>query len=178
MAKHASPISIEIDSSRINRMFRSFEDRQKEYLRLAMANSLKEVSLRAVGKYMVRHPWSHKTKKFDLSRRGGKLLGIMTGRLSRSILGSYAPSRGGGAEGSREGIEQIEVKPRAIEVIGKKGSRVPYARIHEKGGMAGPRRKVQIPARPYLKPALMDSKNKIVNFFQKAMTELAKSADK
>ena len=32
----------------------------------------------------------------------------------------------------------------------KLGSNVEYARIHQKGGMAGRGRKVKIPARPYL----------------------------
>lgn len=33
------------------------------------------------------------------------------------------------------------------------GGTVPYARIHELGGMAGRGRQTKIPARPYLKPA-------------------------
>jgi len=86
-------------------------------------------------------------------RRGPKLR-IITGRLARSILGSrktFAQSMGGAVES----IEEVRT-PRVgvVELI--KGSKVPYAAIHEYGGRAGRAGSVSIPRRSYLRPALRD----------------------
>lgn len=64
-----------------------------------------------------------------------RYLGVGTGRL-RSSLSSIAPFKRGGA------------------YIGGISTNVVYARIHELGGYAGRGRKVRIPARPYLSPAI------------------------
>lgn len=71
-------------------------------------------------------------------------LGVVTGRLRQSITG------------------RVEV--RGIQVRGIIGpQRVAYAAIHELGGQAGRRSaRVDIPARPYLAPALEESRDLIV----------------
>ena len=86
-------------------------------------------------------------------RRGAKLR-IITGRLARSILGSrktFAQNMGGAVES----IEEITT-PRVGVVELTKGSKVPYAAIHEYGGQAGRGGRARIPRRSYLRPGLRD----------------------
>lgn len=86
-------------------------------------------------------------------RRGAKLR-IITGRLARSILGSrktFAQRMGGAVES----IEEITT-PRVGVVELTKGSKVPYAAIHEYGGKAGRGGRARIPRRSYLRPGLRD----------------------
>ncbi len=52
-------------------------------------------------------------------------------------------------DGLLQGTLDTEVTNWGVRVGSIKGS-VSYARIHQKGGMAGKNRKVKIPARPYL----------------------------
>ena len=88
-------------------------------------------------------------------RRGPKLR-IITGRLARSILGSrrtFAQNMGGAVES----IEEVRT-PRVGVVLLFKGSKVPYAAIHEYGGLAGREKSVSIPRRSYLRPAVRDER--------------------
>ena len=65
--------------------------------------------------------------------RLGEFPGVVSGRLRQSVRSVVRGSAGG---------LMVEIGPNRK-----------YARIHELGGMAGPGRKVQIPARPYIWPA-------------------------
>lgn len=66
-------------------------------------------------------------------------------RLSRSLMDSLV--RGGRGNAS-------EILPDGSFLFGIDLNIIPYARIHEKGGTAG--RGVTLPARPYIKPAILD----------------------
>jgi phage gpG-like protein len=57
------------------------------------------------------------------------------------------------------------------------GSSVPYAAIHEYGGSAGRNRSVQIPARPYLNPALEKSETKIFRILKLKLDLTIKAAE-
>jgi phage gpG-like protein len=57
--------------------------------------------------------------------------------------------------GAVESIEEVRT-PRVGVVELVKGSKVPYAAIHEYGGNAGRAGSVSIPRRSYLRPALRD----------------------
>lgn len=52
-------------------------------------------------------------------------------------------------DGLLQGTIDTEINSKGVRVGSIKGN-VPYARIHQKGGMAGRNHKVRIPARPYL----------------------------
>ena len=94
-------------------------------------------------------------------KRGGRPLAtkltVRSGRLIRSL----SPQGGSRYRGSAasEQIRQIRVSGGRIK--GFFGSRVPYARIHEEGGTfvhpnlygRGIKAVINMPARPYLKPA-------------------------
>jgi len=92
---------------------------------------------------------SHIKSKYLSGPRPAKL-GVVTGTLRGSVLVSPAKRMLG-------------------EIVGKVFTVLRYALIHEKGGMAGKRRKVRIPARPYFAPALEDNRNKIMDFFRGAV---------
>ena len=112
---------------------------------------------RAVSKYMDNVAGVSGQSTFGLIqgklRRGPKLR-VITGRLLRSILGSrrtFAQNMGGAVES----IEEVRM-PRVGVVELVKGSSVPYAAIHEYGGLAGRDKSVSIPRRSYLRPAFRD----------------------
>jgi phage gpG-like protein len=76
----------------------------------------------------------HISKRNYLSGPRPEKLGVVTGHLRSSVRGTVQDSN-------------------IIRGILSAGP-LPYAAIHELGGMAGRGRKVRIKARPYLKPAL------------------------
>lgn len=92
-------------------------------------------------------------------------LRIVTGRLARGLTGA----RKGGQ--NPESIYRFETSPGEYRLTF--GTRVPYAAIHEFGGMAGRGHKVHIPGRPYLGPALQDETPTIVNLFDQKLQQLA-----
>ncbi len=97
--------------------------------------------------------------------RPGKSPGVKTGALRRSIQ-----------------VDRTKINELSVGV----GSNLKYARIHEYGGVITPVRakalkfpvadgtwvitqKVNMPARPYLRPALKKNRKKIIAEFQKGM---------
>lgn len=95
------------------------------------------------------------------NKLSGQILKRKTGRLAGSIATA----------------QEI----RGQDVIGKVGSNLKYARIHELGGVIRPKnfrflhfvvngqevfaKKVTIPKRPYIKPSIEESSKKIANIF-------------
>jgi HK97 gp10 family phage protein len=78
---------------------------------------------------------------------------VDTGRLRRSIRSRFDPRQGGGVS----------------IIVGSFG--VPYARIHEfgtiwAGGTLRLARKAAYPPRPYLRPALQDSRDRIIDIIR------------
>jgi len=61
-------------------------------------------------------------------------------------------------------------------VEGSVGANKVYARIHELGGYAGPGRKVLIPARPYLLPALLKNVKKVKDMLKENFWKLVGKA--
>lgn len=76
---------------------------------------------------------------------GGNQLQVQTGRLQNSILTAFE-------DGGATGLVY---------------SNVEYARIHELGGYAGKNKRVLIPARPYLTPALYKNFKETLDFIKK-----------
>lgn len=167
----------------------------RAFLREALIDSMRHVGLVATSKYMVqtRAKFSKGGVKIT-GRKKGKKLNIMTSRLMRSLIGAASFAQGGA--GARETIKKIVFKQR--KAVGQYGTKVPYAAIHEFGGVTRPHvivprrkkflvfrgrddklvfaRKVnhpgsRIPARPYLGPALLDSKQQIVEFVRMRMNQ-------
>jgi phage gpG-like protein len=102
------------------------------------------------------------TNPSKLTMRSGRLLGSLVGarrftavRLPSSVdrfaAKQFSSSGAGFSRGKKEAIRRVKVS--AGQVSAEIGSEVPYAAIHEFGGMAGRGKTVNIPARPYLQPA-------------------------
>lgn len=76
-------------------------------------------------------------KKRDYKKSGGLKKGVAEREAKRLIL-------------VQRGRLKNSVKSAADGTMVAVGSNLDYARIHQKGGQAGRRKKVKIPARPYL----------------------------
>lgn len=136
----------------------------------------------AVSRYMRKASGVTNTEQQTLGPNRTDTLRVVTGRLSRSLTGART------ARGAPESINRVrQVTSTAIRLI--KGSRVPYAEVHEKGFRGsvdvrphrrtmtdgfGPdsaypqdvvvtrhTRQMDIPARPYLSPAFEDWKEEL-----------------
>jgi len=175
--RHAAPIELKLDDDEVMKMFSKFSNLKLEVWRTAMAKSIQHVGLVAVSDFMKPHAvaageYGRPGGTRRMSRRaGGTKLGILTTRLSKSIMNQYAPASAGSMAGKKEGVHKVLVTQR--EIVGVKGSRVPYARIHEFGGRAGRNHAAVIPARPYLIPALRKSRRQVNVFFEIAIRKLA-----
>jgi len=93
-----------------------------------------------------------------------------TGALAGSISSNWTGRRAGGevnGTASRMGASNISSPGGSFPIIkGVVGSNLVYARIHELGGYAGRGRKVKIPMRPYLRPALAKGRSFIERIFK------------
>lgn len=175
MAKHASPIKFDVDAKDMRRQFNRFEKDAPDYIRIALLNSMNVVGTIAVERFMEPHkvdPEEYLKRQPGQpmkSRKGGSKLGILTGRLSRSILDVPGPG------GRKESIRRILGTGQTFEA--EIGSEVPYAAIHEHGGTInhnnlfgrGISATINIPPRPYLNPALDASRALIHAEFQKVI---------
>lgn len=135
------------------------------YLKTGVNESLDVIGLTAVSKYMVpaKATFTGKGKKtkVKITKTQRKKLNIITGRLARSIANSYSYAQGTG--GVNEAIRDVTIQGGAV--VGVIGSRVPYAAIHEYGGTIhhnnlfgrGIKATINIPPRPYLRPAIKDA---------------------
>ncbi len=144
-----------VDDSDMIKALDRFKSKAAKYIHLALNDSLTEVGETAVGAFMRTTPGPH-----------DGILGMRTTRLMRSIKGTF--SFAGGASGEKEGIREINVSS-VGDFSAKLGSRVPYAAAHEFG--YPPR---NLPARPYLNPALNASKDNILMIFNKRLEQLIK----
>lgn len=116
---------------------------------------------RAIGEYM-------RDAKGEPARRspGDKgPLRIVTGRLARSLIGARKDGN------SPESVYRIQTGSGQVTVTF--GSAVPYAAIHEFGGMAGRALSVAIPGRPYLGPSINELSGEVTNVFDVELTKLA-----
>jgi len=93
------------------------------------------------------------------ARNTGRLLISRTGTLRRSIIASVDS---GMTPASPEGATVIQ----AVW-----GAATPYARIQEYGGTAGRNHAAHIPPRPYLAPALNDSRPALIQAIETAVAE-------
>jgi len=167
-----------LDKKNWERLQSKFPAEIRERIRISLLASMREIGITSVSSYMSPHKlrkgeYGIKGGKRRIGRRvGGTLLGILTSRLSRSILDQES------ADFGRESIRKIEIF--GTEIIGAIGSRVPYALIHEKGGVIqhtnlfgrGISATITIPKRPYLQPAVDKSQSKIVDIFAKNLSVL------
>ncbi|MBW1666717.1 MAG: phage virion morphogenesis protein [Deltaproteobacteria bacterium] len=103
-----------------------------------------------------------------------KGLDLAVGTAKREYLSGPRPERLGVRTGHLRRSIRSQTVIRGDEVEGRIGTNVLYARIHEKGGVITPKRakvlrfqipgvgwrsakRVVMPARPFLRPAIMDS---------------------
>jgi HK97 gp10 family phage protein len=112
---------------------------------------------------------------------------VKTGNLRRSI---HIGGQGAGAEGGDIGRPAQPANGAAVQV----GTNVEYAAIHEYGGIITPKtakalrfkigdkwvmtQRVQIPARPYLRPALDENEAAVKDEVSKALQALIEQAVK
>jgi len=100
-------------------------------------------------------------------------LRIVSGRLARSLTGARGRSATSG--GAPEGIQAIEqVGDGIVRLV--YGSKVPYAAIHEYGGVAGRRHAARIAARAYLNPALQEALPRLQEMAQETLRRFVVSA--
>ena len=86
--------------------------------------------------------------------RGPTRLGVVTGRL-------------------RSSITAIPTQKEGNTYFSKIGTNVVYGRIHEYGGLTGRNHSVNMPKRPFMRPAVEDRANR-----QSVLTDLKRNIDK
>jgi len=86
--------------------------------------------------------------------RGPTRLGVVTGRLRSSITSTPTQKEGN-------------------TYFARIGTNVVYGRIHEYGGMTGRNHSVNMPKRPFMRPAVEDKANR-----QSVLTDLKRNIDK
>jgi len=170
-------IQAEYDDEKLQALLKQSRGRVERQLREWAVEASTLIGASATGKYMrdtgvTTGSTFGKISKVS-KRNTGRLLRIITGRLARSILGgrrTYAQGQGGAIES----IEEIKMLgPSQVQLT--KGSRVPYAAVHEYGGRAGRGRRAMIPARPYLRPAVNDNTERLQkSLVQRIQLELAR----
>jgi len=178
----AEQIEINIDYSEMMQLFNRFEKELPNVLRSAMLESFRIVGNTAVSDFMKKASLIGDTPE---QKRQGKLtkrspgdpLNIRTEKLMRSLIGAH--SFAGGSSGVEEGIREIKISNKQVK--GFFGSEVPYAAIHEYGGTIhrtnlfgrGISATINMPARPYLNPALDKSEPDIQSTFNDKIQSFA-----
>jgi len=153
-------IDIEVEDG-LSKAFEKYRGRLHTALAKGLGVATKVVVATAVGQFM-------RNAKGEPRRRSpgdGGPLRILKGRLARSLTGARTGSKG------PESIYKLSFSAGGVRVTF--GSKTPYARIHEKGGTAGPGRSVRIPGRPYLGPALAKEEAKVAGLLGKELIALA-----
>ena len=92
------------------------------------------------------------------AKNTGDLLISRTGTLRRSIIASID-----------SGMTPASPGPETTMIMATWGAATPYARIQEYGGNAGRNHANYIPPRPYLAPALNDSREDLLSAIQSAV---------
>ena len=152
---------------------KSFKKKLKSEMIKSLSEIMNQIGITSVSKYMTPHKLIQGEygipggSKRISGRKGGKKLGILTSRLSRSILDQEDYTYG------RESIRKIISS--GSKISAKMGSKVPYAAIHEYGGTIqnnnlfgkGISATIEIPPRPYLNPAVKESSNEINKILEK-----------
>ncbi len=164
---------IVLDSTDYKKSIFKWKNRIADNLSIAMLESMRLVATVSVGDFMKPHlisPGEYGRpggERVIGKKQGGSKLGILTSRLKRSIMDEES-------EFGREGIRRVFIRSNVL--VGEIGSTVPYARIHEFGGKAGRGLKSNIPARPYLRPAVIKATPRIEKIFALRMNLLIKKA--
>ena len=158
---HAQPLIIDVIDADVIRTFVKFNTFMPEHIRVGLLESMEYVGLMSVQKYMtVRTVVDKATGKTEGRKSASEPLGIVTSRLSRSILGKESTF---GNESIRRVVNDGK------DIYAEMGSKVPYAAIHEYGGRT---KNAIIPQRAYLNPGLKDSETAIFQIL-KLKLELA-----
>ena len=145
----------------------SFRRDLVESLKAGMAEGMDQIGIAAQGDYWI--------------TPGGPGIPVnptkLTARSSR-LIRSLSPQGGAFHAGQREQVRTIEVK--GGKIMGFFGSSVPYAAIHEFGGVIhhtnlfgrGINATIHMPARPYLHPAFEKVKPKIEKIMETKIEEV------
>ncbi len=194
-----APLEIDVDDKEMLAKFAQFHNKAAETIRKMMLRAMQFVGMAAVERHMVRARIIDYSSGFTIGTKGDKL-NIRMGRLSRSLIDGFAFGTGlGGAQESirkivvmgntYEGLfgtsvpyaaiheyggethPQVTAKSRAFFWAMYKQTQLPMWK-----GMALTKKSnfnINIPARPYLHPAVDESKGTIEHLFERSMRELA-----
>lgn len=144
-------------------------------LKQALHLALQLVGFKAVSRYMVQTAGIMQAAGMGVNP---EKLTIRTGRLAGSIVNAprfsiadlptdiemlYLKETKGRTVARLGGIQESinEVKRSGLVFEAIKGSKVPYAKKHEKG--------ISVTARPYLTPAAMESRQEIINILERTI---------
>ena len=176
---HANQIKLDVDINQLKSSFQNFEKITKRALAQATGEAMRQVALTAASDFMQ----TAKLDDYETGKTTGgsrdDILNIRTGRLERSLVDNWVFNYDGKSQGGqKEAIRQMSITPTQIK--GKIGSSVPYAAIHEYGGIIhhtdlygkGIHAMIVMPQRPYLRPALSKEEANIQNIFNLKMIEI------
>lgn len=184
----------DVDASEAIRNFRKLENNKAEAFRIGVIETMRRIGVVSTSKYMT-------VRTFQGGKFGGRtspLLHINSRRLATSLLDGFFLQNQSRLSGVKEGIR--EIKTEGDNIVGIYGTEVPYAAIHELTG-ARPRKtpksrrffwamfyktnelmwkamalskkeRFEIPARPYLVPAMQDVEKQMPEIFTERLKAL------
>lgn len=190
-----------INDAEAIRLFNRFKDEKVEAFRTVIVRMMAQIGLAATGDFMTLRTFDNVTGK--LGGRKDEKLHINTSRLARSLTGGFTFNEQSGAipvarEGHRKIIKQ------GANIYGEYGTKVPYAAVHEYGHKmrVTPRQRkyfwwrhsetaaldsiwkrlaltdeINIPPRPYLRPAAEQEAPKAREFMEDELVKLIKKLD-
>ncbi|MDZ7355747.1 MAG: phage virion morphogenesis protein [candidate division KSB1 bacterium] len=184
-----------IDDAAAVRLLKGIENQKTTLFRTVVIETMRLIGISATSDFMTVRAWS---PEGGFGGRTSPLLHINTRRLATSLIDGFNLRNQNRLVGVKESIREINVS--SDQVIGKFGSEVPYAAIHEYGGTIPktPRSRaffwamwyntnapmwkalalgpgpVRIPARPYLAPAVNKIEPMAVDYARQRLLELTR----
>ena len=190
-----------IDDAEAIRLFNRFKSEKVEAFRTVIVRMMAQIGLAATGDFMTLRTFDNVSGK--LGGRKDDRLHSNSSRLERSLKDNLTFNiEGGKVPGAREGHRKI-VK-QGDNIYGEYGTKVPYAAVHEYGHRmkVTPRQRkyfwwrhsetaaldsiwkrlaltdeINIPARPYLRPAAEQEAPKAAVFMEQELSKLLKKLD-
>lgn len=189
----------EINDKDAVRLLQGLESQKTTLFRTVVIETMRLIGISATGDFMTVRNWSSES---GFGGRTSPLLHINTRRLATSLLDGFNLRNQNRLAGVKEGIRELKVS--GDRVVGKFGSEVPYAAIHEYGGTipktprsrrffwamwyntnapmwkalalgSGP---IRMPARPYLRPAVDKIEPRAVDYARQRLLELTRKLSK
>jgi len=188
-----------IDDAAAVRLLKGIENQKTTLFRTVVIETMRLIGISATSDFMTVRSWSSES---GFGGRTSPLLHINTRRLATSLLDGFNLRNQNRLAGVKEGIRELKVS--GDRVVGKFGSEVPYAAIHEYGGTIPktPRSRrffwamwyntnapmwkalalgsgsIRMPARPYLRPAVDKIEPRAVDYARQRLLELTRKLSK